>query len=119
MKELMQFNAQVLKVETRVDGTIKITMETQELAPEDKTRLFSFGQNLIFAALCEHEIKREDLSVPEPATEFRSDKSPSQRLRAVFYCLWEEGYKARFPSFDDFYKMQMQKLIDQVKERLH
>lgn len=48
----------------------------------------------------------------------KDSKSPSVRLRAVFYCLWNqdpEGYK----DFEDYYNRKMDMLIDYYKEMLN
>ena len=44
-------------------------------------------------------------------------KTPSKRLRAVFYRLWEQNHKMD-TDFKSFYKIRMEKLIEQIKNRL-
>ena len=41
-------------------------------------------------------------------------KSPSERLRGVYYHLWEQDNQ-NFKEFDDFYDSKMEKLINHFK----
>ena len=43
-------------------------------------------------------------------------KSPSQRLRNVLYILWDQGVKD--VEFKEFYRNRMERLIEQIKNRL-
>lgn len=44
------------------------------------------------------------------------NKSPSQRLRAVIFRLWEQS--KREVDQDEYYEIIMEKLIEQMKSRL-
>lgn len=43
-------------------------------------------------------------------------KTPSKRLRSVLWILWDQGVKD--VEFKEFYKNRMNRLIDQIKDRL-
>ena len=43
-------------------------------------------------------------------------KTPSKRLRSVLYILWDQGVKD--VEFKEFYKNRMERLIEQIKNRL-
>lgn len=45
-------------------------------------------------------------------------KSPSQRLRAVLWLLWEQQYKHKYPDFENYYLVSIEKLIDAIKTKL-
>ena len=45
-------------------------------------------------------------------------KSPSTRLRAVLYVLWEQEFKATFKTFETFYASKMEEMIEHFKEKL-
>lgn len=45
-----------------------------------------------------------------------SDKTPSQRLRAVLYVLWER--KGSNGEFEVFYVASMEKFINRIKQEL-
>jgi len=46
-----------------------------------------------------------------------SEKTQSQRLRAALYILWEQQKKNDI-EFEEFYKIQMERFIQAVKDRL-
>jgi alpha/beta superfamily hydrolase len=65
-------------------------------------------------------IDTDDLKVPEPVKEFKDDKSKSQRLRNTLFVYWKQMSKAHKTEVDSetFYNQHMEKLIQQIKERL-
>lgn len=44
-------------------------------------------------------------------------KTPSERLRAVLFLMWQ-AKKDEWPEFDGFYRSRMEKIIEQLKERI-
>jgi len=101
------------------DSTLKLTFETGEMSPEQMANIhFSLNKVgwLAFSPdpFATHELEEID----KMKVEFDdTGKPPSQRMRAVFYRLWEqspEGYKV----FNDFYMMQMEKIITHFKNKL-
>jgi hypothetical protein len=104
---------------SRGDGTIKLTFGTQELSPEMMANIhWSLNKVgwLCFSPdpFASHELEEiEKLKVEFEDT----GKSPSKRLQAVFYRLWEqkpESYKV----FNDYYIAQMEKLVNHFKGKL-
>jgi len=118
MSDILQFPSQVESIRTLKDGSIKVDIETQELPPEDMTKLFEFKNKPIWIAFKETDIKYEDLDIKEPAPEFKTDKSPSQRLRSVLYRYWEQKYSTAYTNFDDFYKKTVDQICKQYKDKL-
>lgn len=97
-------NCIIDKLETKKDGSIKITLFTRSLTPTQAAELMLW-------------LNQEILSVDIP--EEQSDqKSPSQRLRAVFHVLWTQQHKERFSSFELFYAHIMEKTIEFYKDKL-
>jgi hypothetical protein len=101
------------------DQTLKLTFETGEMSPEQMANIhFSLNKvgYLAFSPdpFASHELEEIDkLKVEYDDT----GKSPSKRLQAVFFRIWEqkpEGYKI----FNDFYNAQMEKLITHFKNKL-
>ncbi len=45
------------------------------------------------------------------------EKTPSQRLRAALYIVWEQQRKD-VVEFGEFYNTQMERIIEAVKERI-
>ncbi len=117
---MLKIPSTIEKFESRADGTWKLIIGTQELAQEDVAELAmqkgSIGQ-FVFSA--QEQIKEED--IPTEKIEFKNDKTPSQRLRAIFYKQWEQlnpvaGKKK--VDWEMFYKVKMERLIESEKEKL-
>ena len=116
---LLQLETIVRKVTTLVDGGLKIDIETQELKPQDAVKLFELKGKVGFMVFKPTRIATEDLvNLPEETTEFKTEKSPAQRLRAVkfIYFTKKGGKKAEF---DDWYKKQTNAEIEKWKEKIN
>ena len=64
----------------------------------------------------ESQIIPEDIPDYDPAT-FDQIKSPSQRLRAVLFVYWKE-VKGGQGDFESFYRAQVERIIEQYKDKL-
>jgi hypothetical protein len=104
------------KISTLKDGSLKITLESQELNSAEMAVLFELRNKQVYTAFKETPIKADELDIKEPLTEFKTDKSASQRLRAVLYCYWEQHKPTK--DFDTFYKSKMEEFINLVKDKL-
>ena len=102
---------------TRADGTIKISLGTQELANDDAGSLFYFRGKFIKVLLSDSEISKvqEDV-VDSEKVSAPAGKSKSQRLRAVLYRYHEQIKDDRV--FDQFYEDKMEELITHFKNKL-
>lgn len=104
---------QITRISSRVDGSIGLGLSTSELSSEEKTVFFDLhNQNVEFW------IKPMDQSAQE-IVEIKTEvdrKTPSQRLRSVLFLVWKsEGEKGEY---NDFYVKFMNKVIDNLKEKL-
>ena len=117
MSKTIQFSAQIDGVKLKKDRTLEIKLGTQELAPEETSLIFDLGEKQIWCALAETVLTENDLNIPESLTEFKDDKTPSKRLRNTFYVYWSKNFKGK-QEWDSWYKGQMEKIIDFVKEKL-
>ena len=104
---------------TLKDKTIKVSIETQELTPDQQRSLFSSINKFGFLAFKEeafNDAEQEILNSMD--TDYQdTKKSPSQRLRGVLYRKWEqdtEGYE----DFNRYYDFKMEKLISYFKKDL-
>jgi hypothetical protein len=114
MKQI-QFPSQVQKIETRTDGSIKLILETQELSGIDMAALFDYRNAIGYVTFTPNSV--DQVSVPETNASY-DGKSPGQRLRAVLYILWEQTAKDKYDTFEQFYQINMERIINQIKERL-
>ena len=111
--------AQIERLNTLLDGTIKLTVVTNELNNEQKLALFNMIQKFgFFAFKIDNNLSGNELDVLskletdlEPGT-----KSKSQRLRAVLYRSWEQDNKG-YDVFDDYYNHRMERLISLIKNK--
>lgn len=118
-KTLLQLPATIEAISSRADGTWAIRVGTQELDKEDGSALMELNRKLGWFMFKEDVFEEADLlNIPEVKPEFKTDKTPSQRLRAVLYVLWEQKYKKSEPTFENFYRKQTEKIINWVKEKL-
>ena len=114
--KIVQFAAIIDKIETLSDKSLKLKIVTsKEMEEVDKTILFSFHLKDIWLALKEQPVNAEDIKVKKETVD-RGEKTPSQRLRAVLFVLWEQSKKTG--DFDTFYKQKLEQFIDRVKENL-
>ena len=101
------------------DKTYKITVETQEMTPQ---QLGELGMNLGefgYLAFKKEPFKKEETDMLESLEADYGDgkKSPSQRLRGVLYRIWEkkpEGYE----DFNLYYQFRLEKVITHFKSKL-
>lgn len=111
--------SQVENITTRKDRTWKLTIGTQELTPEQAGELVKLNQEFCYLCLKRDEFKTRDLDIISGIqSEFEfNDKPPAQRLRAVFYRLWEKEPQG-YADFELFYRFNMEKLIEHFKAKL-
>jgi hypothetical protein len=116
MKQIFQIPADVSKITTTAINTIKLTFETQEMSAESAALIWRLREKHGWLFFAETPIDVDDLKIDEPAKEFKEDKTPSQRLRSIFFVYWKQLKSEQ--DFDSFYKSNMEKIIEQIKSRL-
>lgn len=111
----VQFASQITGVNALKDRTLSIKIGTQELSAEDASYLLSMMGNIIWVGIAETEI--ESLEVPDVIPEFKGEKSPSQRLKAIIYKIWElkTDKKETFPKY---YENYIFKSCENLKSKL-
>jgi hypothetical protein len=117
----------ITKIGTTRDKSFVITVETQDkdtLQDSQKAQILNLLDEYATVAFKPTEEGKTDpelLDVPDIKPEFKDDKSPSQRLRAVLYVLLEQTLK-RKPTPEEremHYRRQVEKFIDLVKSKLN
>ncbi len=108
-------------ISSRKDRTIKITLGTQELSPQDAGELYKFSQDVVYCAFkkdnfgsAERKIL-DDLKVDGDLE--LNTKSKAKRLQNVLFILWQqkpEGHTV----FSEFYEYMMEKIITHFKNKL-
>lgn len=116
-EQLFQVSSQIVKVETLVDRGLSLKIHTQELGPEETTKVFELKGKQGWMIFKGAPVKPEDLvNLPEIKSDIKR-KTPSQRLRSVLYVVWSKT-TGQTKTFDEFYENYMGKLIDKIKEKL-
>jgi len=112
----IQFPATIEKAETRSDRTLKLTLGTAKELGNDTATVFSLVHSEgWFVYSSNDDITEADVPT-EKAESGTHAKSSSQRLRAVIFVYWQQNGKSG--NFEDYYRTQMEKLIEGVKEKL-
>jgi hypothetical protein len=108
--------AQLTKVASRKDRSYSLTFDTRELRGSEASILLDQLQKEGWILYSPNEDIDETDVPKEKADAGMGSKTPSQRLRAVLFVFWEQTGKRG--TFEDFYRVQMEKLIEYVKEKL-
>jgi hypothetical protein len=101
-------------IASKIDGSIKVTLETRELNSKDAASLFALRNLEAWAVLAPNEITEVNLPT-EKADPSLGTKTPSQRLRNVLYVYWQQNKNG---DFESYYRTQIERIIEQLKERL-
>ena len=129
MKNSVVFEGGIDKVSTLADGSLRIYIGTPELSNETMVNVFSLIKRPGYVLISTNPLNQGQVDAVEKATinaEF-NEKTPSQRLRAVVFKLWEktqpkqingDSGEMEYVEFDLFYKRQMNKIIDHFKTKL-
>ena len=98
---------------SRRDGSIGFSGETPEVSPQEKALFFELqGVNLEITIL-----PKDELNLPEYQIQSELEtKTPGRRLRNVLYRTWE--HEGMLGDFEYYYKTQMEKFINYVKQKI-
>lgn len=108
----IEVNVVITGIRAKVDQSLGLSLVTPELTPEEKAEFMRLqGANLkaLFTPL--------DFDAPKYKVNKELDsKSPSTRLRNVMYVYWQQS--GATGEFNEFYTVQMEKIISSFKEEL-
>jgi hypothetical protein len=106
----------VEKLETKKDGSVKVTLETRELPGDQASKMFSYARKEIWAVFSsDDDIGIADIPTKKPETGVVA-KSKSQRLRNTLFVLWKQ--KGSVGEFDHYYDRMVETFIERVKDKL-
>ena len=121
MKEIpLQVRCDLAKVETMSHAKIRLQFITDEnIQPSVRAKFMAFHEK--YGQLCflpgEKTIEAEDLlDIPKPVKYEEEGKSPGQKLRAVLWVYWDQNKPT--DTFESFYRTQMERFRNSVKEKL-
>ena len=105
--------AYLTRVNPLKDRSMSLTFHTQELNTEEKVSILNYLGSQGWLLFRDNEIKDEE--VPQEDSDLEP-KTQSQRIRACLFLLWRQnGEKG---DFQEYYKMQTEKIINHLKEKL-
>lgn len=107
----------VEKISTLKDGSVSLTIYTQELSPQKAAEIFTLRGKLSTVYVSPAEISQKELSLVDSIEPELPGKSPSQRMRNVLYIIWKqdnEGYK----DFPQYYDAKMNVFIETLKQNI-
>lgn len=113
---IIQFSALIDSVKANKDHTIMIKLETQELSPDDTSKIFEQMGKQIWVGLADVALKVQDLNIPESMTEI-NEKTPSQRLRDRMFVYYKETHKDD-SGFRSWYEAALEKIGTQYLKKL-
>ncbi len=130
MKNSVVFEGGIDKVSTLADGSLRIYIGTPELSNETMVNVFSLIKRPGYVLISTNPLNQGQVDAVEKATinaEF-NEKTPSQRLRAVVFKLWEktqpkqingDSGEMEYVEFDLFYKRKINEIINHLKTKLN
>lgn len=104
-------------IRTLKDGSISISIETQELPASKVGEIFGLRNKICYVYFSERQIEDNEKKVIDSLDPELKGKTPGQRLRGVLYRKWEqdnEGYK----DSETYYKAKMETIISHYKTEL-
>ena len=106
-------------ISTRVDGTLKLTLSTQEIDSSKAGELFQLRGKFCKFLLSDSNITKleEELVDSTALVGGKKQKTASQRLRAVLFRL-NESNGGNEETFEQFYKSELERIIEHYKAKL-
>jgi hypothetical protein len=104
---------QINRVSLRSDDSVSFSAETPELTDEQLLAFRGLAKSLAYAIIEPENGSQTVLKVEKDV----SGKTPSQRLRGVLFVQWKQQGEPH-NDFEVYYRIMMNKYIDDVKSKL-
>ena len=120
---LLQVPSEITKIVTMNHNSLRLQVDTQEdITAVAQAMIFGFKGHPGVFAFAKSKVNESELIVPDYKPTEDELKSPSQRLRGVFYLLWQQrGKKDKFTNLcdsDTYYRQMMEEVIEFYKSKL-
>ena len=105
-------------ISTLKDGSLKVVLSTQEVDSSTAASLFNFRNKFCKVLISDSNISslEEELVDSTQLVAGKKPKSESSRLRAVLFRYHEQSNSEA--EFENFYKNEMNKIIEHYKSKL-
>jgi hypothetical protein len=108
----------VENIATRRDGTIKVTLGTQELSNGKAGDLFALNGKLAAIYISPKDtIPQKELDQVDAVDVDMPGKTQSQRMRGVLFILFEQNNEG-FKDFQSYYRVKMDDMIKELKNNI-
>ena len=115
---MITIGGQIESISSRKDKTIKLTIGTQELNPQQAAELFTLTQQFCYLALKpEYFTKEETDLIDNIKSDLDTQKTPSQRLRGILFINYQQDNKGD-KDFSTYYQSEIDKICEHYKNKL-
>ncbi len=116
---MLIINTILESISSRRDKSFKLIFGTNELTPDQVKEVSAALQKFIYLALKVDDFKTEEKEILDDLESGYEDtnKSQSQRIRAVLFILWKQSTKG-FEDFELYYKHMTEMYISHLKSKI-
>lgn len=115
---MILIGGQIEGINSRKDKTIKLTIGTQELSPNQFGQIFELHQSFCYLGIKKEPFTKDESDALESLkADYANAKTPSQRLRGILYLNFQndaEGYN----DFNSYYLSKMESICEHFKSKL-
>jgi len=98
------------------DGSVSVTLETQELTPAKAAELFALRNQLAIVYISDKEIDKSEIDKVDKLKPELGGKTQGQRIRNTLFMLYSESSEG-FADFDSYYKHKTDLYIEHLKTK--
>lgn len=115
---MILIGGQIENISSRKDKTIKLTIGTQELAPNQFGQIFELHQQFCYLGIKKEPFTKDESDVLESLkADFSNAKTPSQRLRGILYLNFQQNNEG-YIDFNSYYIAKMELICEHYKSKL-
>lgn len=114
----LSFSAQIMNVTSKVDRTLKVVLNTQEMGREGGELTVLTGQqvNVLFVS-ADAEMQAGDIPDAPEAIEEDAGISPAKRQRNLLWRIWQAKGQPQ-KNFEVYYRLRMAQNEQKLKDEL-
>jgi len=98
------------------DGSVSVTLETQELTPAKAAELFALRNRVAIVYISNKEIDKSEIEKVDKLKPELGGKTQGQRIRNTLFMLHSENPEG-FADFDSYYKHKTDLYIEHLKTK--
>lgn len=113
VSKIFQVPAILSRIAYLKDGGLSLGFSTNELSHQEKVTISEYHNTFGYLLFRANQFSESDMPDTDATDE---QKSPAQRLRAALFILWKQSGETG--DFEVYYRKQMEKAINRVKNLL-